>query len=161
MSLTGDFARLNRMIQELGRLQSPAVTLQVAFAAQAALVTEVQLAFREERTPYGEKWAPLMRDRTRNKAASAKSGKSSKGKILRDTGRLANSITGRLDGARAIVGTNTEYARFHQDGTSRMIARPFLFAATRGISEGAAAEIADAGEEILRRTSPLILGAAE
>lgn len=161
MPLTGNFAALNKMAQELARLASPAVTLKVAFVAQTALVTEVQLAMRGERTPYGEKLAPLKKARARNAKASKVNGKSSRGKILRDTGRLANSISGSVSGGRVVVGTNVPYAPFHQFGTSRMVARPFLFSQSRGLSESAAGEIADAGTEILRRTAPFILGAAE
>lgn len=161
MPVTGDFARLARLIQELGTLGGPTVIARAAFGAQAALVTEVQLSFREERTPYGEKWAGLKKDRARNKKASKVNGKSAKGKILRDTGRLANSITGTVDGASARVGTNVVYGRYHQEGTARMVARPFLFTASRGLSADAAAEVGDVIVRELRRSAPSLLGAAE
>lgn len=45
-----------------------------------------------------------------------------------DTGRLRNSITHQLaEGGKAVqVGTNVEYAKFVELGTSRMGARPYL-----------------------------------
>lgn len=161
MTLTGNFAALEKMSQELARLASPSLVVRVAFAAQESLVSEVRLSTRKEQTPYGEPFAPLKRDRKRNKKAAKKSGKSSKGKILRDTGRLANSIAGSIDGARVIVGTNVKYGAFHQYGTQKMVSRQFLFTPVQGLSESAAGEVARAGSEIMRRTAPFILGAAE
>lgn len=48
------------------------------------------------------------------------------GKILQETGRLAASITARWTRSEAAVGTNVEYGAYHQLGTRRMPARPFL-----------------------------------
>lgn len=161
MPLTGNFAALERMSQDLARLASPAVTLRVALAIKEVLVTEVRLSMRKEQTPYGDALAPLKRDRTRNKKAAKKNGRSSKGKILRDTGRLANSIAGSIDGARVMVGTNVKYGAFHQYGTQKMVSRPFLFTLVQGLSESAAGEAATVGRQVMMRTAPFILGAAE
>lgn len=44
-----------------------------------------------------------------------------------DTGRLRNSITHALDGKKSVaVGTNVEYARYVELGTSRRRGTPFL-----------------------------------
>lgn len=44
-----------------------------------------------------------------------------------DTGRLRNSIThAQLDGTHEAVGTNVEYARYVELGTSRSAEKPFL-----------------------------------
>jgi len=161
MPLTGNFAALEKMTQGLAKLSSPSTVVKVAFATQEVLVTEVRLAMRGERTPYGEPFAPLKRDRTRNKKAAKKSGMSSKGKILRDTGRLANSIVGSIDGARAMVGTNAKYGAFHQYGTRKMVSRQFLFTPVQGLSEAAAGEVATVGRQVMMRTAPFILGAAK
>lgn len=43
-------------------------------------------------------------------------------------GRLRSSITGRIEnnGWRGVVGSNVEYAPYHELGTSRMSAHPYL-----------------------------------
>jgi phage gpG-like protein len=46
-----------------------------------------------------------------------------------DTGRLANSLRADIQGVRATVFTNLEYAPFLEFGTRKMAARPFLFPA--------------------------------
>lgn len=44
-----------------------------------------------------------------------------------DTGNLRNSITHKVDGAKAvIIGTNVEYAPFVELGTVKMKAKPYL-----------------------------------
>lgn len=46
-----------------------------------------------------------------------------------DTGRLSNSITASIEGKRAEVAANVEYAPFLEFGTRTMQPRPFLFPA--------------------------------
>lgn len=46
-----------------------------------------------------------------------------------DTGRLANSITADIQGKRAEVSANTEYAPYLEFGTRTIAPRPFLFPA--------------------------------
>lgn len=46
--------------------------------------------------------------------------------ILRDTGRLAQSFTLRLRGRSVEVGTNVQYAEYHEEGT-----RPYVIVPTR------------------------------
>ncbi len=48
------------------------------------------------------------------------------GKILQVSGQLAASISSQYDASSAQVGTNKTYGIFHQLGTSKMSARPFL-----------------------------------
>lgn len=109
MSVEGDWGKLEKLLQELASLGSPSTMVRAAFGVQQALVTEVRLGFRDQKSPYGKPWAPLKQRRSRNK---------DNGKILRDTGRLANSITGGYSGSEVRVGTNVEYAPYHQFGTN-------------------------------------------
>jgi HK97 gp10 family phage protein len=43
-----------------------------------------------------------------------------------DTGRLRGSIASKVDGDKAIVGTNVEYAPYVEYGTGKMRAQPYL-----------------------------------
>jgi phage virion morphogenesis protein len=58
------------------------------------------------------------------------------GKILQVSGQLVASFTPDHGPDFALVGTNKEYAVFHQEGTSKMPARPPL-----GLSDDSAEEI--------------------
>ena len=50
----------------------------------------------------------------------------------RKTGRLVRSITHVIEGNKAVVGTNVEYAPYVELGTHKMAARPFLRNALHG-----------------------------
>jgi len=108
-----------RMGQIAGRLRDKQPLYQ---DVKGRLELSVQQNFRAEGRP--TKWAPLQpatiaaRRRGRRKGGRAR--------ILRDTGRLAGSIIGRIAGDSVIVGTNVIYAPTHQFGRGRIPARPFL-----------------------------------
>jgi phage virion morphogenesis protein len=81
--------------------------------------------FDQGASPDGVPWAALIRPSKRRGGASAKP--------LRDTGILMASLTSRATGHIEEItdtalewGTNVSYAAFHQHGTARMVARPFL-----------------------------------
>ena len=78
-----------------------------------------QQAISSGSNPYG--WAPLAESTLAKKT----------GTILLETGDLLGSITHNVDAmanltGEAYVGTNLEYAKYLEFGTSRMPARPFL-----------------------------------
>lgn len=78
------------------------------------LVSNTQRRFVEQRGPGGIPWRPLSPvtlARRRGGGAGAQ--------ILRDTGRLANSISYRVDGNGMTVGTNVNYAGTHQYGARK------------------------------------------
>lgn len=54
-------------------------------------------------------WTPLAASTLANRRGSS-------ARILRDTGRLQNSITGRIEQRSVLIGTNVLYARIHQEG---------------------------------------------
>lgn len=62
----------------------------------------VRQCFVTGASPYDAKWLPL---------------KFRKGDPLRDTGRLMNSITHRVDGDTVVIGTNVVYARLQNYGS--------------------------------------------
>lgn len=80
---------------------------------------EVDLAFRESRTPSGEAWTPLLQETVAKRRGTT-------AQPLRDTGRLATSVMTAHGLDHATVGTNVDYAGFHQHGTRHIPARPFM-----------------------------------
>ena len=103
MPVRGDWDALRRLRETLrGDVKG-----QLLKAAAAEALTQVQLGFRRETDPDGQPWAPL---------------KYRQGKILRDTGRLANSFTARPTDGGFAVGTNVGYAVYHQEGTAGRMA---------------------------------------
>lgn len=52
-----------------------------------------------------------------------------------DTGRLRNSMSHAVDGDSAVIGSNTEYAIFVEEGTSKQSAHHMLRKAATGHSE--------------------------
>lgn len=77
------------------------------------LVTLADLSFRGERDPWGTAWQRLSQSTLRQR----RKGKGTGGaKILRDSGRLAASISYRASAEQVVVGTNVVYAAIHQFG---------------------------------------------
>jgi phage virion morphogenesis protein len=93
-------AKLNAIVAA-GRNPRPALT-----EIGRTLKTYVQLGFRQSQDPYGRPWAPL---------------KSRKGQPLKDTGRLAASITDQVTDDSVTVGTNVQYAAPHQFGVDKQV----------------------------------------
>ena len=83
---------------------------------------ETKLNFAKQSDPDGAPWAPLAASTLRRKKSGA---------ILRETGALAGSITMTASSNQATVAVGTNYAIYHQSGTSKMPARKMI-----GINEG-------------------------
>lgn len=101
------------VLSALGGLQARLSDLQPAMRDIGDdIKAEVDNAFRSGQSPYGEPWAPLspVTIARRRKNSSVP---------LRDTGRLANSISVFADAHSVTVGTNVEYASTHQFGARR------------------------------------------
>ncbi len=87
------------------------------------LVSGAKMNFVRSSAPDGTPWAPLKKERRRNKGKSLP---------LRDTGLLMASLQGgpkHIDVRRQTglqFGTSVDYAAFHQFGTKFIPARPFL-----------------------------------
>lgn len=95
---------------------------------QAAVYMEASTKqrFIQQISPDGQPWEPLAASTLRYKQS---------GTILRETSRLFNSIGYDVRGSEARVFTNVEYARYHQFGTRKMSARPFLGFSDRDVRE--------------------------
>lgn len=73
-------------------------------------------------SPNGTPWLPWAPSTL---AYRNKKGNASKG-LLNDTGALLNSFKIIVKDKQVVVGTNLPYAKYLQDGTNKMPARPFI-----------------------------------
>jgi hypothetical protein len=114
-------------------LEKATATLRV-FAAKAWLPELAQRVsagamrfvadeFNTSTDPYGREWAPLKRERTRDRRArlrAIKRGKTPRGpKVLIHTGRMRASAGASPFGNTARLVIPTWYAKFHQEGSFR------------------------------------------
>ncbi len=88
------------------------------------LYAGVMKNFKEQGTGKA-KWAPFSA-RTLYAKAHRKHKKTFNPTLLQDTGFLKNSIYPKSGKDYAYVSTNVPYAKFHQFGTKKIPARPFL-----------------------------------
>lgn len=102
MKITGANAQLEKLVQKVAELASEKERTAIAKQLGEASIAQIRLGFRQSRDPYGTPWAP---NQWRG------------GKVLRDTGRLANSYTYQDPSPKGFsVGTNVIYARIHNYG---------------------------------------------
>ena len=97
--------------------------------------------FQIEEGPAG-KWAPLKASTVARKRGGA-------GQILTDTGRLRGSVMSIVGSDMVEIGTNVHYGKYHQGGTRRMVARPFV---------GLTADDKDELEHVLNNFISSVLG---
>lgn len=102
MPVTGSRAALNQMIQRLRQVGTEGARRISAQVAQETKMLVTQ-TFQKGVSPEGQAWAPLA---------------FRSGQPLRDTGRLATSITVTHSGFMFTVGTNVAYAAVHQYGAT-------------------------------------------
>jgi len=119
----------------IAALTKPALLESLARRMGAAAIKQLADEYRESRDPYGEKWAPVFRNRKRDR--DARKGRDSGGRFrskadkpLIDTGRMrAASIASSANhssGASVRLMIPVEYASYHQHGTARMQRRQIL-----------------------------------
>lgn len=111
------------LLDTIKSLSGIAAGVFVPRLAQLVSVGGVKLTadtFRSQRDPYGTPWAPLKRERTRDKRAriqrEAKGLKSRGQKILIKTSRMRNSATAIHNGNSGGVAIPVGYAASHQHG---------------------------------------------
>lgn len=111
---------------KLIKLASDATMKKALEAGGTVLARAARLSWPEPaRRP--EPWAPLAASTVKRKGHD---------KLLYDTGKLRDSITlGDVTDTRATVGTDAPYSIFHQLGTKKMSARPFIPVDSRGALE--------------------------
>lgn len=99
VQITADFRDLKqarKTLERLGDLDRAALMDDVAGHLEA----RTSERFEKEQAPGGKPWQPTRRG----------------GAILRDTGRLAASITSSASASQARIGSNVIYAGIHQAG---------------------------------------------
>lgn len=120
MGVTVNHQQLSQVERVLQIIISKRWLGELAQRVSAAAMKLVADGFRTETDPYGKKWAPLARERKRNRAARLRAiarGRKPKGqKILQDTGRMKNSVGAAPRGNTARVVISTWYAAVHQGG---------------------------------------------
>lgn len=126
----GAFAKL----VQLGK--SDGVTRKMANVLRA----DAEEAFETEQSPDGKKWEDL--DPVYKKSRFAKG---YDGKMLHRTGQLIDSLNIDYGDDFAAVGVSESYGIYHQLGTKKMSARPFL-----GVSEDGVEEIKDILKNAIR-----------
>lgn len=133
MTVTLDADGAIELMDEMGT-RSLDLSPVLAVIAQD-LLTFADDAFADSRGPTGEAWQPL-------KAATIKRRRQGSSKPLIDTGTLRGSLTAVAGASAILVGTNVPYAGFHQFGTVRVPARPYLpfTADNEAVTEGLAEE---------------------
>ena len=131
MPVTGDFAALRDLQKRLERIAGGRFAPELAQRLGAVGMKLVADEFRESRDPYGKPWAPVQRNRAKDRKARARraaAGKPAKAdKPLIDTGRLRASVTAaRTSGSTVRITLPVSYASFHQTGTKRIQRRQIL-----------------------------------
>lgn len=94
------------------------------------LLQEAEAAFDNEKSPEGESWAKLNPDYKKRRYD-----KGYTGNILQVTGDLVKSLNIDYGDNFAVIGAGEPYGQYHQLGTSKMPARPFLGLSHDGVEE--------------------------
>lgn len=116
-------AGINALISRLERFAAQEVQERIAEHVRRAVHDECLAGFIEQRDPYGTPWTRRIDKR-------------GTWPLLQKTGRGVESIRSSASGGRVsirIIG----YMKFHQGGTSRMVARKFFPDPERGLGNWA------------------------
>lgn len=133
--IRGDFAKLAALrVRVDGAGQAEELRADLAKVLGVAALKQVADSFRQSRDPYGKPWAPVFRNRARDRrsrASRARRGLAARAdKPLVDTGRLRGAATAPASMSTSSVGVRiaipVEYASHHQYGTRRIPQRQIL-----------------------------------
>ncbi|RYZ15739.1 MAG: hypothetical protein EOO70_06120 [Myxococcaceae bacterium] len=112
VSFRGNTTQLRELRRKLEILRGPETRTRLSKVMGNAAHKQLMDGFREGRDPYGSPWAPLARNRARNRRKGGTS------KPLLDTGRMRRSFTVNATPSGFTLWTKTKYARYHQYGTN-------------------------------------------
>jgi phage gpG-like protein len=142
MGCSVNHAQLSQVERVMGVIISKGWLGELAMRISAAGMKLVADEFKTETDPYGKPWAPLKRERTRNRRARLRAvaaGRKAKGqKILQDTGRMKNSVGAAPRGFTARLTIPTWYAAVHQNGATFTTHPSFREQVTRSMAGRAA-----------------------
>lgn len=118
--MEGDLRKLEAYMKELPQKIRQAI--RVAFErAGAEGVSQLSRLFKTEGKSLGVEWAPLT-----EKYLKWKLKKGFSEKRLHRTTTLAQSFHSRATDTQAVIGTPVKYSIYHEYGTRKMPARPFM-----------------------------------
>jgi len=113
-------AKLDGLKKMIGVIAAKGWVGELAQRSAAAGMKLVGDEFRKQQDPYGKAWAPLKRERARDKRARMRAiarGKTPRGsKVLHKTGRMENSVGASASGNLINVVVPVDYAAVHQNG---------------------------------------------
>lgn len=118
--MEGDIRRLESYMQELPQRIRQSVRLALERAG-AEGVSKLSELFKTEGKSLSVEWPPLKEKYLRWKL---KKGFSEK--VLHRTTTLRQSFNSKVNDYSAIIGTPVKYAIYHEYGTKKMPARPFM-----------------------------------
>lgn len=121
----------------IGEIETKLKLLPTLFLERASLRTEEKISevFKTEGRALNVEWSPLKEAYLRWKIKKGFSEKK-----LHRTTTLAQSFTSEVEGLQARVGTPVPYSIYHEYGTKKMPARPFMkpvaqYLAERGLKD--------------------------
>lgn len=119
---------LNELLQRLGDLSEPLT------AVGAKLQSSISGRFETETDPNGAAWHPWAESTKASypyagSPAAQKSGRIGNGRILDRYGDMLQSLNYQMQGTNEVrIGFGSDYAVYHEFGTSRMPRRGLIFA---------------------------------
>lgn len=132
--ITADLTPISERLTNLSKQMSDLKPVMSAVGGILESSTRLRIS-NQKKDASGQKWAALSESTLRAKR-NKKGGV--RGSLLVNRGMLMRSITHAASARSVIVGSNMAYARFHQEGTKNMPARPFL-----GLSKHDYEDVAD------------------
>lgn len=121
MALTGDFSRLQEMRQRLGKMVNGGFAKQVATAFANQTQQNIIDGFNAKRDPYGKPWAP----RRPLPDWVIRAFHPTNHPLLDKSGKMIDTAKSKAVGLKIRVSMKP-YAKFHQDGTVKMVARKLV-----------------------------------
>jgi phage virion morphogenesis protein len=115
ISLKGDIT-LSKLVYRLDRATQNAMPI----IAQS-IKTQILINWKQSKDPMGAPWKPLAQ-----RTIKAKLKKNGNIVMLKDTGKLRNSLNSYTTKNKAIIGYSAKYAKYHQFGTIAMPPRKIL-----------------------------------
>jgi phage gpG-like protein len=132
--MAGTIKDLENFLNQLPTKLQEATELTLRKSA-LEIETGIKAQFQSEGEAYGEEWQPV-----KEKYLQWKRKKGFSSKTLHKTGKLSQSFSSVVMPFEARIGTEVEYAIFHELGTRKMVARQFAKPVSERFQEEQVAE---------------------